>query len=136
MSSEAEAIAAVRKIKEAGLWGVKFYTSMDPAWIAPAAAEAHRLGLHVHGHIPRTCGRSTRFTPAMTRSRTSTSSMMQAMPQEVVDQRQHRRSGSRARQNSGKDVDLNAEPIRRLHRRIRQAARRSSIRRWWCVETV
>ena len=69
-----EAIAAVRKIKAAGMWGVKFYTSMDPAWIAPAAAEAHRLGLHVHGHVPgRTCGRSTRFMPAMTRSRTSTS---------------------------------------------------------------
>ena len=54
VTSEAEAIAAVRKIKDAGLWGVKFYTSMNPAWIAPAAAEAHRLGLHVHGHVPAT----------------------------------------------------------------------------------
>ena len=52
VSSEAEAIAAVRKIKEAGLTAVKFYTSMNPAWIKPAADEAHRLGLHVHGHIP------------------------------------------------------------------------------------
>ena len=33
-----EAIAAVRKAKDAGMWGVKFYTSMNPAWIAPAAA--------------------------------------------------------------------------------------------------
>ena len=47
-----ETLAAVRKIKEAGLHGVKFYTSMDPAWIPPAAALAHQLGLHVHGHIP------------------------------------------------------------------------------------
>ena len=52
VTSEAETIAAVRKIKAAGLWGVKFYTSMNPAWIAPAAAEAHKLGLHVHGHVP------------------------------------------------------------------------------------
>ena len=54
VSSQAETIAAVRKIKDAGLWGVKFYTSMNPAWIPPAAAEAHKLGLHVHGHIPAT----------------------------------------------------------------------------------
>jgi predicted amidohydrolase YtcJ len=40
VSSAAEAIEAVRQIKAAGLWGVKFYTSMDPTWIAPAAAEA------------------------------------------------------------------------------------------------
>src|SRR6185295_3004703 len=38
VSSVEEAIAAVHKIKDAGLWGVKFYTSMTPAWIAPAAA--------------------------------------------------------------------------------------------------
>jgi len=37
VSSAQEAIEAVRKIKAAGMWGVKFYTSMDPSWIAPAA---------------------------------------------------------------------------------------------------
>ncbi|MFX8641105.1 hypothetical protein ABTM21_19805, partial [Acinetobacter baumannii] len=30
--SAAEAVAAVDKIKAAGLWGAKFYTSMNPAW--------------------------------------------------------------------------------------------------------
>ena len=44
VSSVQEAIAAVDKIKAAGLWGAKFYTSMKPEWIAPAAAEAHRFG--------------------------------------------------------------------------------------------
>jgi hypothetical protein len=52
VGSAQEAIAAVHKIKDAGMWGVKFYTSMTPAWVAPAAAEAHKLGLHVHGHVP------------------------------------------------------------------------------------
>ena len=37
VSSEAETVEAVRKIKAAGLWGVKFYTSMNPAWIKPGA---------------------------------------------------------------------------------------------------
>ena len=44
----------VRKAADADLWGVKFYTSMDPEWIAPAADEAHRLGLNVLGHVPAT----------------------------------------------------------------------------------
>jgi hypothetical protein len=44
----------VRRIKDGGLWGVKFYTSMNRPWIAPPRPEAHRLGLHVHGHVPAT----------------------------------------------------------------------------------
>jgi imidazolonepropionase-like amidohydrolase len=32
---------------------VKFYGTLNPAWLPAAAAEAHKLGLHVHGHIPQ-----------------------------------------------------------------------------------
>jgi len=32
--------------------GVKFYGTFDYRWLPAAIAEAHRLGLHVHGHIP------------------------------------------------------------------------------------
>jgi hypothetical protein len=53
VNSEAEALAAVRQAKADGQAGTKFYGSLDPAWVAPAAAEAHRLGLHVHGHACR-----------------------------------------------------------------------------------
>ena len=52
VSSLDETLAAVRKIKANDLTAVKFYTSMNPAWIPPAAKLAHELGLHVHGHIP------------------------------------------------------------------------------------
>ena len=34
------------------LIAIKFYGTFNPAWVAPTAAEAHRLGMHVHGHIP------------------------------------------------------------------------------------
>ena len=74
VTSHAEAIAAVRKMHDAGLWGVKFYTSMNPAWIAPAAAEAHRLGMHVLGHVPAGMRPLEAVRPAMTRSPTSISS--------------------------------------------------------------
>ena len=31
---------------------MKFYGTFDPAWLPAAIREAHKLGLHVHGHIP------------------------------------------------------------------------------------
>ncbi|WP_214621150.1 amidohydrolase family protein [Sphingobium nicotianae] len=52
-TSEEEAIAWVRKAKENGFTGVKFYGTMNPVWMPNTIAEAHRLGLHVHGHIPQ-----------------------------------------------------------------------------------
>jgi imidazolonepropionase-like amidohydrolase len=85
VSSEAETIAAVRKIKDAGLWGVKFYTSMNPAWIAPAAAEAKRLGLHVHGHVPATMRPLEAVRAGYDEITHLNFIVMQAMPQEVVD---------------------------------------------------
>jgi hypothetical protein len=85
VSSEAETIAAVRKIKEAGLWGVKFYTSMNPAWIAPAAAEAKRLGLHVHGHVPATMRPIEAVRAGYDEITHLNFIVMQAMPKEVVD---------------------------------------------------
>lgn len=51
-SSEAEAVELVRKAKEKGMRGVKFYGTLDPAWLPAAIAEAKKQGLHVHGHIP------------------------------------------------------------------------------------
>jgi imidazolonepropionase-like amidohydrolase len=85
VSSEAETIAAVRKIKEAGLWGVKFYTSMNPAWIKPGAAEAHRLGLHVHGHIPAGMRPLDAVRAGYDEITHLNFVVMQAMPQEIVD---------------------------------------------------
>jgi imidazolonepropionase-like amidohydrolase len=35
-----------------GFWGIKIYNSMNPAFVKPIADEAHRLGLHVSGHVP------------------------------------------------------------------------------------
>ena len=111
VSSEAETIAAVRKIKDAGMTGVKFYTSMTPAWIAPAAAEAHRLGLHVHGHIPagmRTLDAINAGYDEITHIYFAT---MQAMPDEVVA----KSNGLMRLLGPGKyfkDIDFKAEPTK------------------------
>lgn len=52
VDSEAEALDAVRWYAARGYHQVKLYNSMRPEWSKAAAAEAHRLGLRVSGHVP------------------------------------------------------------------------------------
>jgi imidazolonepropionase-like amidohydrolase len=111
VSSLEETLAAVRKIKANNLTAVKFYTSMDPAWIAPGAKLAHELGLHVHGHIPagmRTLDAINAGYDEITHIYFAT---MQAMPDEVVA-----KSNTTIRMLGPgkyfKDVDLDAEPMK------------------------
>jgi len=51
-TSQEEAIALVDKAKAKGFTAVKFYGTFDAAWLPASIAEAHKLGLHVHGHVP------------------------------------------------------------------------------------
>jgi imidazolonepropionase-like amidohydrolase len=48
----AEARAAVRRYARAGFRQIKVYQSVPPAFVPVIAAEAHRLGLTVTGHVP------------------------------------------------------------------------------------
>jgi hypothetical protein len=48
----ADGIKSVRWYADHGYWQIKIYNSMNPDWVAPLAAEAHRLGLGVTGHVP------------------------------------------------------------------------------------
>src|SRR3982751_822363 len=111
VSSLEETLAAVRKIKANNLTAVKFYTSMDPAWIPPAAKLAHELGLHVHGHIPagmRTLDAINAGYDEITHIYFAT---MQAMPADVVA-----KSNTTLRLVGPgkyfKDVNLDAEPMK------------------------
>ena len=119
VSSEAETIAAVDKIKAAGLWGVKFYTSMNPAWIAPGAAEAHKLGLHVHGHVPAGMRPLDAVRAGYDEVTHINFILMQAMPQDVVD-----KSNTAARLEGparyGKDVDLDAPAMKAFYAELSQ----------------
>lgn len=123
VSSEKEAIEAVDKIKAAGLWGAKFYTSMTPAWIAPAAAEAHKLGLHVHGHIPAGMRPLEAVRAGYDEITHINFIMMQAMPQDVVD-----KANTSARLEGpakyGKDVDLDSPKMKAFYAEL---AKRKTI---------
>jgi len=47
-----EGLEAVRWYADRGYFEIKLYNSMNPAFIKPLAAEAHRLGMGVTGHVP------------------------------------------------------------------------------------
>ena len=123
VTSQAETIAAVRKMKDAGLWGVKFYTSMNPAWIAQGAAEAHRLGMQVLGHVPATMRPLDAVRAGYDELTHINFVAMQAMPKDVVDR------ANTAQRLEGpakffKDVDLDGPVMKNF---IAELARRKIV---------
>ena len=120
VSSAQEAIEAVRQAKAAGLWGVKFYTSMDPAWIAPAAAEAKKLGLWVNGHVPARMRPLDAVKAGYQELTHINFVVMQLMPQHVVD-----KANTAARLEGpakyAKDLDLNGPEARAMFAALKRA---------------
>ena len=110
-TSQDEAIAIVRKAKAEGFVAIKFYGSFNPAWVTATAAEAHRLGLHVHGHIPAGMRTMDAINDGYDEITHIYFVMMQAMPDEVVNKSNtiQRMAGPG---RYAKDVDLNAEPMK------------------------
>src|SRR4029453_6661729 len=83
-TSEAEAVALVAKAKANGFTGVKFYGTVNPAWLPRSIAEAHKLGLHVHGHIPAGIRPLDAINAGYDEVTHINWIMMQAMPDSVI----------------------------------------------------
>ena len=83
-TSEAEAIALVGKAKANGFTGVKFYGTLNPAWLPASIREAHKLGLHVHGHIPAGMRPVDAIAAGYDEITHINWVMMQAMPDSVI----------------------------------------------------
>jgi imidazolonepropionase-like amidohydrolase len=112
-TSQDEALAIVRKAKAEGFFAIKIYGSFNPAWVKATAAEAHRLGLHVHGHLPAGMRTMDAINDGYDEITHIYFVIMQAMPDSVV-----RVSNTIARMQGpaqfAKDVDLNAAPMKSL----------------------
>jgi len=113
VSSLDEALAVVRKAKADGFVAIKFYGSFNPAWVAPTAAEAHRLGMHVHGHIPAGMRTMDAINAGYDEITHIYFVAMQAMPDDVVA-----KSNTIARMEGpakyAKDMNFDAEPMKSL----------------------
>ncbi len=110
-TSEAEAVAFVQKAKEKGFTGVKFYGTLNKAWLPAAAAEAHKQGLHVHGHIPVGMRPLEAIHAGYDEVTHINWIAMQAMPDSVVAAS----NGIMRFEGPGrymKDMDLDAKPIK------------------------
>jgi imidazolonepropionase-like amidohydrolase len=113
VESREEAIAAVRQAKADEQTGVKFYGTFDRSWLAPAAAEAHRLSLHVHGHVPAAMRPREAIEAGYEEITHINFVAMEGMPADVVA-----RSNTIQRFQGigryGKDLDFDTEPMRSL----------------------
>jgi len=112
-TSQEEALAIVRKAKAEGFIAIKLYGTFNPAWVPATAAEAHRLGLHVHGHLPAGMRPSQAIADGYDEITHIYFVMMQSMPDAVVA-----KSNGMARflgtGRYAKDVNLGAEPMKSL----------------------
>lgn len=109
-TSQEEAMALIDKAKANDFTGIKFYGTFNPAWLPASIAEAHKLGLHVHGHIPAGIRTMEAINDGYDEVTHINWVMMQAMPDSVlpVD------NGIMRFQGPGryaKDVDLNGPAI-------------------------
>ncbi|WP_266170150.1 amidohydrolase family protein [Dyella subtropica] len=111
-TSQEQAIALVRQAKAEGFDAIKIYGSFNPAWVSATTAEAHRLGLHVHGHLPFGMRPAQAITDGYDEITHIFYVIMQAMPDSVVSATGLTRVQGTARYS--KDVDLHAEPMKSL----------------------
>jgi imidazolonepropionase-like amidohydrolase len=109
-TSEREAIELVDRAKANHFTGVKFYGTFNRLWLPAAIAEAHKLGLHVHGHIPVGMRPLEAIADGYDEVTHINWIIMQAMPDSVIAV-----SNGIARFEGpgryGKDVDLNGPAI-------------------------
>jgi imidazolonepropionase-like amidohydrolase len=83
-TSQEEAIALIDKAKANDFTGIKFYGTFNPAWLPASIAEAHKLGLHVHGHIPAGIRPMDAINDGYDEVTHINWVMMQAMPDSVI----------------------------------------------------
>jgi imidazolonepropionase-like amidohydrolase len=112
-SSQEEALTLVRKAKADGFIAIKIYGTFNPTWVSATAAEAHRLGLHVHGHLPAGMRPMQAIEGGYDEITHIYFVMMQAMPDDVVAHS----NGMGRFEGPGRyarNVNLDAEPMKSL----------------------
>jgi len=112
-TSQAEAIALVDKAKANGFTGVKFYGTFAPAWLKASIDEAHKAGLHVHGHIPAGLRPIDAINAGYDEITHINWIMMQAMPDSVI----HESNGMMRFEGPGryaKDVNLEGTAMKTM----------------------
>jgi imidazolonepropionase-like amidohydrolase len=112
-TSQEEAIKLADRAKADGFSAIKIYGTFNPAWVKATAAEAHKQGLHVHGHLPAGMRPKEAIDDGYDEITHIYFVMMQAMPDEVVKAS----NGMGRFEGPGRyarNVDLDKEPMKSL----------------------
>lgn len=105
-----DALKDVRWYADRGYWQIKIYNSFNPDWVAPVAAEAHRLGLGVTGHVPAFSSPDRVIADGYN----DIAHINQLMLGWILDPKEDTRTPLRLTGMArGKDLDLNAPRVRR-----------------------
>ena len=111
--SQDDAIKLVQQARKNGFTGVKFYGTFNPAWLPAAIQEAHKLGLHVHGHIPAGIRPMDAINAGYDEVTHINWVIMEALPESVIKVS----NGMMRFEGPGryaKDVDLDAAPMQNI----------------------
>ena len=111
--SRADALAAVQRAHDEGFRAIKLYGSINKAWVEDIAAEAHRLNLRLHGHLPSGWRPSDAIAAGYDEITHAYFVIMEAMPDEIVrtSETRNRFEGS---SQYAKDIDLDTQPMKGL----------------------
>ncbi|GAA1858064.1 hypothetical protein GCM10009836_42800 [Pseudonocardia ailaonensis] len=105
-----EALAGVHWYADRGYHQIKLYNSIPAEWVAPLAAEAHRLGLRVVGHLPAFTTAHAMIEAGYDEITHLNQLMLGWLLEEGEDSRTMVRVTSMAR---GAGLDLSSEAVRR-----------------------
>lgn len=104
-----EALDLVRWYADRGYHQIKIYNSMNPVWVPKLAAQAHRLGLRVVGHVPAFTT-PDRMIEAGYDEITHVNQLMLGW---LIDEREDTRTPFRVTAlTRSRDLDLTSEPVR------------------------
>ena len=123
-----EAKAKVQWYAAHGFWGIKIYNSMNPNLVKPIAEEAHRLGLHVSGHVPAFMSSERAIRDGYDEinhiNQLVLSFIIDPLKDDTRTTFRFTAVGERL-----KDLDLQSEPVQRMVA-LMKARKPRSIRRW------
>jgi Amidohydrolase family len=111
--SQEEMLGIIRKAKENGQVGIKFYGSLPRSWLPAGVAEAHRLRLHVHGHLPTGMVPSDAIQLGFDEITHISMLALQTMPSDVIDGTLRLSIAQTIGARFG-GVDLDSEPMKSL----------------------